>query len=102
MPAQILIIVASFWVGACIGSFANVAFYRIPRKMSVSNPKRSFCPKCKIQIPWHDNIPVVGWIMLGGKCRSCKSGISIKYPLVEFAFAVVGGAIGFLCVWGGF
>jgi len=98
MTPQTLIIVASFWVGACIGSFANVAFYRIPRGLSVSNPKRSFCPSCKTQIPWHDNIPVLGWVLLGGKCRKCKSKISIKYPLVELLFALIGGALGILLV----
>ena len=93
-PQGYVIVLGFFLVAACIGSFMNVVFYRVPRKLSVSNPKRSFCPLCKKQIPWHDNIPILGWIFLGGRCRSCKASISIKYPLVELAFAIAGMLMG--------
>ena len=89
-PESIVLLVGGFLIAACIGSFMNVVFYRLPRGLSVSSPKRSFCPKCKNQIPWHDNIPVLGWIMLKGKCRKCACSISIKYPAIELAFGLAG------------
>jgi len=76
-----------------IGSFLNVAIYRVPRKLSVTKPRRSFCPKCQAQLTWYDNIPVISWlILLGGKCRSCKTKISGRYPLVELLSAVAAAA----------
>lgn len=68
--------------GLCFGSFLNVCVYRIPQEMSLSNPP-STCPKCNTRIKWYDNIPVIGWLALRGKCRACKAPISIRYPLVE-------------------
>ncbi|MDR0870168.1 MAG: prepilin peptidase [Planctomycetaceae bacterium] len=76
--------------GACIGSFLNVAVYRLPLRKSLSNPP-SHCPKCGHPIRWYDNVPVFGWIMLGGKCRDCKAPISIRYPVVE---AICGAVFG--------
>jgi len=76
--------------GAVLGSFANVAIYRLPREnLSVNKPKLSFCPKCGKQIAWHDNIPVLSYILLAGKCRNCKAGISPRYPLVEILCALL-------------
>ena len=75
--------------GACVGSFLNVVIYRLPRKdpdrggLSVAKPARSFCPNCKRQIPWHENVPILSWVLLGGKCKGCKSEISVRYLLVE-------------------
>lgn len=57
--------------------------------------KGSHCPKCQTPIRWHDNLPVIGWIMLGGKCRACKNSISIQYPLIELLCAGLAAA----CVW---
>ncbi|UCD93900.1 MAG: prepilin peptidase [Candidatus Zixiibacteriota bacterium] len=71
-----------FCVGLVIGSFLNVLIYRIPRKLSFGF-NRSFCPSCKEKIKFYDNIPVVSYIILKGKCRNCKAGISFRYPLVE-------------------
>ncbi len=79
--------------GLIIGSFLNAVIYRLPRGVGVSKP-RSFCPKCESLIPWYRNIPVISWIMLGGRCGDCSERISIRYPLVELAVAVLfGGAV---------
>ncbi|MDD4272000.1 MAG: prepilin peptidase [Patescibacteria group bacterium] len=79
MPILILIFV--FLFGLIIGSFLNCLIWRLHKKESLLG--RSYCPKCKKQIAWYDNIPVFSFIMLNGKCRQCGQGISIQYPLVE-------------------
>lgn len=73
-----------FLFGCCIGSFLNVVIYRTPQGGSVMSPARSYCPACKGMIAGYDNIPVVSYLLLGGKCRMCGARISIQYPLVEF------------------
>lgn len=70
--------------GICIGSFLNVVIYRVPNGMSVAFPG-SHCPKCGYQLKWYDNIPVLSYLMLGGKCRGCKGRISPRYATVELA-----------------
>jgi leader peptidase (prepilin peptidase)/N-methyltransferase len=79
----------SLLLGLVIGSFLNVVIYRVPRRESLVRPG-SHCPGCGAAIRWFDNIPVVSWMMLRGHCRSCRSRIAIRYPLVEgitgFAF----------------
>jgi leader peptidase (prepilin peptidase)/N-methyltransferase len=87
MPIAYLVGAAAVF-GLCIGSFLNAAIYRLPLKVSVSKP-RSFCPHCKTTIQWYRNIPVVSYIMLGGRCGECKEPISIRYPLVELAVAFI-------------
>lgn len=72
-----------FIFGLVFGSFFNVLIYRIPEKKSIVFPS-SFCPVCKTSIKWYDNIPLISYIILRGKCRYCKAKISIIYPLVEF------------------
>ncbi|MDN3515490.1 MAG: prepilin peptidase [Candidatus Brocadia sp.] len=69
-------------MGLAIGSFLNVCIYRIPRKKSLILP-RSFCPGCNTPVRWYDNIPVLSYLLLWGRCRACKTKISIRYPLVE-------------------
>src|SRR5687768_12894079 len=71
-----------FAVGACIGSFLNVVIWRLPRGESLSHPG-SHCPKCNTPLAWKDNIPVFGWLKLGGRCRYCREPISPRYPIVE-------------------
>jgi leader peptidase (prepilin peptidase) / N-methyltransferase len=70
-------------LGAIVGSFLNVVIYRVPAGLSVFSPARSFCPNCKTELAWYDNIPILGWFVLGGKCRYCKCHISFQYPLIE-------------------
>ncbi|MDX2178023.1 MAG: prepilin peptidase [Bryobacteraceae bacterium] len=74
--------------GLLIGSFLNVCIYRLPRDLSVSHPSRSFCPACGATVAWYDNIPVLSWLMLAGKCRECGSRISARYPLIELFTAL--------------
>lgn len=76
------------FLGLIFGSFANVCIYRMPRNMSVIKPN-SHCTSCNAFIKWYDNIPILSYIFLKGKCRRCKSKISIKYPLVEFSCGVL-------------
>jgi leader peptidase (prepilin peptidase)/N-methyltransferase len=75
-----------FCYGLIVGSFLNVCIYRLPKKQSVVSP-RSHCPHCNKLIAWYDNIPLLSFIMLRGKCRHCGAPISYIYPLVEFATA---------------
>ena len=70
-------------MGALWGSFANVCIYRLPQDKGVVSG-RSYCPKCKKKIVWYDNIPLISYFLLGGKCRKCKKKISGQYALVEF------------------
>lgn len=74
--------VFAFIFGAVVGSFLNVCVYRLPKHESVVFPP-SHCPKCDYKIRFYDNIPVVSYLLLGGKCRSCKTPISLQYPAVE-------------------
>jgi len=90
----------TFWVvvagvlGAVLGSFLNVCIVRLPAEQSVLRP-RSRCPKCESPISWYDNVPVLSWLVLGGRCRRCRARISVLYPLVEAAAAAVWA----LAVW---
>tara|TARA_B100001029_G_C15016541_1_gene427716 strand:- start:56 stop:814 length:759 start_codon:yes stop_codon:yes gene_type:complete len=69
-------------LGALWGSFANVCIFRLPKEKGVVSG-RSYCPKCKKKIVWYDNIPIISFFLLGGKCRKCKKSISIQYVIVE-------------------
>ena len=69
-------------VGACVGSFLNVVVGRLPRKESLVHPG-SHCPKCNRAIRWFDNLPVLSWLLLRGRCRGCRAGIAWRYPAVE-------------------
>ena len=78
--------------GLIIGSFLNVCIYRVPRKLSVVSPRRSFCPECKHQLNWWENIPVFSWLFLRAKCHHCSTPISGQYPLVELLSAIAAAA----------
>lgn len=85
------ILIASIF-GIFVGSFLNVVIYRSPLGLSVTSP-RSFCPTCKRQLTWWENIPLISWIALRGRCRTCHLSISLRYPLVELATGVIFGLI---------
>lgn len=110
MNLIIVLIVAA--LGLIIGSFLNVCIYRIPlsrldrwyspeegeeaqevlshlrKDLTIMYPARSFCPKCEHQLAWHENVPLFSWLMLRGKCSSCASPISSRYPLIEILTAI--------------
>jgi len=80
--------IAVFLVGLAIGSFLNVCIYRIPRNLSIKSPRRSFCPSCNQPIKAYDNIPIVSYLILRGRCRQCGNKISIRYPIIELLTAL--------------
>ncbi len=80
---------ASVVFGLIFGSFLNVCIYRLPRDLSVLNPRWSACPECKKPIAFYDNIPVLSWLLLRGRCRQCKEPISPRYLMVEVLNAVL-------------
>jgi leader peptidase (prepilin peptidase)/N-methyltransferase len=86
-----------FMIGLMLGSFLNVCIYRLPKGRSVISP-RSACPGCGKAILWYDNIPVMSFIALGGKCRSCRAAISWRYPAVEILTALV--ILALFCAFG--
>lgn len=79
--------VLMFWVGAAVGSFLNVVVYRLPAGLSLLHPP-SRCPQCHHRLAAYDNVPVLGWLWLRGRCRYCRTAIAPRYPLVE---ALTGG-----------
>ena len=86
---------ASVVFGLCFGSFLNVCIYRLPRDLSVSNPRWSLCPNCKQSIAFYDNVPVLSWLVLRGRCRRCHTPISARYILVELLTA----SLFLACAW---
>jgi leader peptidase (prepilin peptidase) / N-methyltransferase len=87
-----ILAVAIFVYGLAFGSFLNVCIYRLPRRLSVISP-RSACPHCKRQIAFYDNLPILSWLILQGRCRHCKEPISLRYVLIE----VLTGFLFLLC-----
>lgn len=87
-----LITAASVVFGALIGSFLNVCIYRLPLGLSVWSPARSYCPHCRKTIPWWENFPIVSWIILRGRCSTCKNPIHVRYLVVELLTAALFGA----------
>ena len=88
MFADPILLVGAGVVGPCVGSFLNVCILRLPHDQSLMRPP-STCPKCRQRIAWRDNLPVLSWLLLRGKCRWCRAPISAQYPLIE-------GAVGLL------
>jgi len=106
-----LLFAAVALLGACIGSFVNVLIYRLPRNLGVV-AGRSFCPACRVRIAWYDNLPLVSWLVLRGRCRRCQAVIGWRYPLIEltgalcavvgfwrFGIGATGAVAGFFMLW---
>jgi len=91
---NVLFAVVAFVLGAVIGSFLNVSIYRLPRDLSVNKPRRSFCPACHAPIPWQQNVPLLSWLLLRGRCAQCGAKIAFRYFGVELLTALL-----FLAVW---
>lgn len=87
MPTWLVLLTITL-VGLCIGSFLNVCAYRLPVGESVVHP-RSRCTSCGRMLTWFDNLPVVSWVVLGGRCRTCRKPVSWMYPAVEISTALV-------------
>ncbi len=87
---ELLLIVGCLLLGLLIGSFLNVVIWRVPRGESIVSPP-SACPECGHEIRWYDNIPVISWLVLRGKCRDCGAPISGRYPLVELGTGLLFG-----------
>src|SRR3954471_24958828 len=81
-------VIAAALVGLLVGSFLNVVAYRLPRGESLVHP-RSRCPGCGAQIAAYDNVPIVSWLLLRGRCRHCGEAISARYPLTEAGLGVL-------------
>jgi leader peptidase (prepilin peptidase) / N-methyltransferase len=94
---RLLFEIFAFVLGAVVGSFLNVCVYRLPRDLSVNRPRRSFCPSCKKEIPWYQNVPLISWFVLRGRCANCGAKIAFRYFAVELVTALL-----FLAVWRSF
>ncbi len=98
MEHSYLIVIAAFVLGLLLGSFLNVCISRVPKKQSVVRPG-SRCPACGAAIRWHDNIPLLSWVLLGRRCRDCKQPIPWRYPLVELALGLWFAWVVSSCLW---
>lgn len=97
MVADPLVVGGAFLFGLAFGSFLNVCILRLPHDQSLVRPGSS-CPSCGTRIAWYDNIPVLSWLLLRGRCRHCGASISLQYPLIELVVGL--GWAAALLVWG--
>ncbi len=88
------VLVLSFILGLCFGSFLNVVIFRLPLGQSLNTPP-SRCMACGYSLRWRDNVPILSWALLGGRCRNCRAPIAVQYPIVE----LVTGILFLLVVW---
>jgi leader peptidase (prepilin peptidase)/N-methyltransferase len=91
-PEQ-LILAISMLFGAIVGSFLNVVILRLPQEGGSIVYPASHCPKCRTSLSWYENIPILSYVILRGKCRHCKTKISLQYPVVELLMALLSGAV---------
>lgn len=96
MTPSVLYSSIAFLIGLLFGSFLNVCISRLPRHESVVSP-RSHCPQCSAPIRWFDNIPLLSWLLLQGRCRDCKQSIPRRYPLVELAMGLWLAVVTYRC-----
>ena len=82
-PTQWILLIGTFALGCAVGSFLNVVIWRVPLGLRINEPSRSFCPRCESWIRWYDNIPIISFLLLRGRCRDCGEPISWRYPAVE-------------------
>ena len=94
MTPNLALAVAVFAPALALGSFVNVVVARLPERRSLVRP-RSACPSCERELAWHDNVPLISYLLIRGRCRSCAAPISLRYPLVEAATALLVAA----CFW---
>ena len=87
--------IVGFWIGAAVGSFLNVVIYRLPRGLSIAEPKHSFCPRCKHRLTGPDLVPILSWLFLRGRCRHCREPVSPRYVAVE----IVNGSLWAAAWW---
>ena len=92
--SEAILAVSAAVIGGIVGSFLNACIYRLPRGISLNQPPRSFCPLCLRAIPWRENVPILSWLLLRGRCSSCGAKISARYLLVELLTASL-----FVLVW---
>ncbi|MDD3414408.1 MAG: prepilin peptidase [Lachnospiraceae bacterium] len=98
MNPEIIFYIIVFVYGITIGSFVNVCIYRIPKKENIVNV-RSHCMQCGYQLKWYDLVPLFSYVFLGGKCRKCKTKISIQYPIIEAVNGILYMLVFFVSGW---
>ena len=98
MNPEIIFYIIVFVYGITIGSFVNVCIYRIPKKENIVNV-RSHCMQCGYQLKWYDLVPLFSYVFLGGKCRKCKTKISIQYPIIEAVNGILYVLVFFVNGW---
>ena len=91
---EIAVAVWTFALGCCVGSFLNVCIWRLPEGMSIQEPARSLCPECGHELAWYDNIPLLSYAVLRGRCRHCSAPIPWRYPAVEAVTGLI-----FTCIY---
>lgn len=96
---ETVVVVLAFGLGATVGSFLNVVVHRAPRRESVVGG-RSYCPACGSRVRARDNIPIVGWLLLHGRCRDCRRPIPARYPLVEAVCGIILAALALTQIMG--
>ncbi len=93
MDINTLVLITAFLFGGIVGSFLNVVILRLPKEDASVVFPASHCPECKTELHWYENIPVLSYLVLRGKCHHCKTSISLQYPVVELSMALLSTAL---------